>query len=183
VKVVHDCPAARWLPSRHHFALMRLFAFVRFRSEDPMPPNLEHLALAIDRDQSAIEIYGVSLWLFATAVAYVAVLLPVPLGWAVALAIPVAGIAMQIPLTVIGGILIPLWTAVTGVKLENLQKLESVATMTLMVIASSYFAVARSPVRYIGWFFFAVFLLNAAAWLIMAALRTRVEEMERQCGL
>ena len=53
MRIVRDRADARWLPSRFHFALFRLFAYTRLRSSRPQPQP--GLMLAIDRYQSAAE--------------------------------------------------------------------------------------------------------------------------------
>jgi len=200
VNVVHDRPAARWLPSRHHFALARLIALLRVipsaaereRSPSQLPGDLspssrigmtDRLVLAIERDQSAIEIYSVAVWIFLTVACYAGALLPVPIGWAFLAGLVIAGVVIQIPVYVAGGVLVPLWNAATGAKLEHNQKFNSIVFMTLLVIASSWFGTRPSPVRYVAWFFFLVLVLNAAAWAIMAALRGKARKLEHQCGL
>jgi hypothetical protein len=168
MKVVRDYPAAKWLPSRHRFALARLIAFIRFRVEDSRPrlSNVDHVLLVIDRDQSAIENYGVAIWILFTATCYIAAILPLPIGFAFVAALPLAAVAVHSPMY-------------TGAGL----KVNSVLTMVLMIIASSYFGVATSPVRYVAWLFFAVIAVNAAAWLIMIIMRDNVRELEQRCGI
>ncbi|HEY8131541.1 MAG TPA: hypothetical protein VII12_06580 [Thermoanaerobaculia bacterium] len=168
MKALRDCPAARWLPSRHRFALARLIAFLRLRAEAsrPRPADVDHEILVIDRDQTAIEHYAVSAWIFLTIVCYIAAMLPLPMGVAFVAALPLSGVAVQIPTYTFAG-----------------RKVNSVLTMVLMIVASSYFGMAASPVRYVAWFFFAVIAFNAAAWLIMMLMRDRVLELEQRCGI
>jgi hypothetical protein len=168
MRVVRDCPAAKWLPSRHRFALARLIAFVRLRVEGSRPrlSDVDHLVLVIDRDQSAIEHYAVSTWIFITIVSYIAASLPLPIGIAVVAALPLAAVAVQIPFYTGAGV-----------------KVNAVLTIVLLITASSYFGAGHSPVRYVSWFFFAVIVLNAAAWLIMIMLRDSVRNLEQRCGI
>jgi hypothetical protein len=168
MQVIRDRPAARWLPSRHRFALARLIALIRFRVEDSRPrlSNVDHILLVIDRDQSAIENYGVAIWILFTAVCYIAAILPLPIGLAFVVALPLAAVAVHSPMY-------------TGAGL----KVNSVLTMVLMIMASSYFGMAASPVRYVAWFFFVVIVCNCMAWVIMMMLRNRVRELEQRCGI
>ncbi len=168
MKVVRDCPAARWLPSRHRFALARLIAFVRLRVEVSRPrlSDVDHVVMVIDRDQSAIEHYVVSTWIFLTIVCYIAAILPLPIGFAVAAAIPLAAVAVQVPIYAGAG-----------------AKGNAVLIMVLLIMASSHFGTANSPVRYVSWFFFAVIVFNAVAWLIMILLRDSVRQREQRCGI
>src|SRR4051794_21762234 len=70
-ETIRNRPEARWLPSRHRFALFRLYALLRLVSAKPEQTEAE-LVLPIERDQSAHEQYAVALWIYVTAVAYVA---------------------------------------------------------------------------------------------------------------
>ncbi len=183
MNIVRDCPAARSLPSRRHFALARLISLLRFRTKDSgAPMTFDRLALTIDRDQDAVEIYTVAAWFFVTAAWYVAVLLPLRIAFAVPVSIVITPIILELPTYITGAVLVPLWNVVAGTKIENNQKLNSVTLMTLMAVASSYFGAMASPARYVAWFFFAVLVVNATAWVLMASLQGQVREMERRCG-
>jgi hypothetical protein len=179
MNVVRDCPAARWLPTRHRFALTRLFAFLRGRGRATVPNDVDRLLLAIDRDQSAAENYMVTLWLLTTATFYVMTVLPLPVEMAIIVALPAAAFILQ-ALFCIHGVV---WNLLGGTSSRNNVKLNSVFLMTTMFLASAYFATLRSPVRYVAWFFFAVAILNGAASAIMFLLRDSVRELERECGI
>lgn len=183
MSLIRDNPAARSLPSRHRYALARLLALLTFRDSRTMPDQIDRLVLSIDRDQNAIEICAVSAWMFVTAAWYLAEILPLPFGWAVAVALAFGGIVIQFPLYFVGGVLVPLWNLAAGTKTENNQNLNSIVSMTLMFAASVYFGITRSSARYPAWFFLAVFILNAGAWVILLPWRGRMREMERRCGL
>jgi peptidoglycan/xylan/chitin deacetylase (PgdA/CDA1 family) len=157
MNVIRDYPAARWLPERHHFALMRLIAFLRMRFGSSPPMNVDRLVLSIDRDQSAIENYSISIWIFVTLACYVASLLPYGTLTATAISIPLTLTAIQFMIA-IGGLIQPSYSV------------NSVIFMSVVFLASSYFATASSPVRYVAWLFFAVVVLNTIAWIIAAAL-------------
>jgi hypothetical protein len=168
MKILRECPAAKWLPSRHHFALARLVAFVIARRTSPIPGG--HVVLGIDGDQSAVENYAIAIWIFCTLVCFVAAALPLPIGVAILIAFPLAAMAIQL-MIIVGGLL------------TRSAKVNSVAIFVLMIVASSYFAATASPIRYVAWFFFVVIGLNAAAWLIMAMFRQSVRELEQRCGI
>ena len=119
----------------------------------------------MDRDQSAAEHYSIAVWLVITATCYFAAV--VPLG----AAIPLAIVALQLLICIVG--LTPL---------QNNVNVNSALVMVVMVVASSYFGVAPSPVRYAAWFFFAILILNVVAWMILMLMRDSVREMEQQCG-
>jgi hypothetical protein len=151
----------RWLPSRHRFALMKLVAFAlapRRTAHGPRPTAI----YAIDRDQSAIESYGLAI-LYPTIVAcHLAAILPV---WA---AILLAPIAIQIPIYISGIFILPKWRDNTTA--------HSRMMMTLLIAAS---IALRSPV---AWAFLALVAANALAAVVMFILRERVRELERRCA-
>ncbi len=183
MNAVRDNPAAGRLPSRCHFAIARLIALFPPDKPASMPDGVERLVLPIDRDQTAVEMYAASIWIYVTAAWYIAAVLPLPAAWAIAVAVAFTGILIQLPLYLIGAVLVPLWNLVTHSKIENNQKLNSVAFMTLMAIASSFFGASHTSARYPAWFFFAVLVFNSVAWVVVTMLRGRQYEMERKCGL
>jgi len=156
VNVVTDRPEARWLPSRHRFALPRLIAYAKLRGVRELANDAEHLILPIDRDQTAAEMNAIAIWVFVTTVCYVAATLP--LIW------PVAIIAAML----IGD--------------GDHIKIISLITMSLLVIASSYVAVSNSWPRYVAWFFFAVLIANGAAAIVVRLVRGRVRAAEERCA-
>ena len=142
--IVADKPAARWLPARHRFALTRLIVFAVGRYA-PAKMNAEHLLLAIDRDQSAVENYTISIWFLATSACYVGAMLPLPIVWSVLAAIPIAAFVIQLPM----------YFGAT-----------SAILMTLQFCAAAYFATAVGPVHYVAWLSLMVFAANALAWVV-----------------
>jgi hypothetical protein len=165
MKVIRDRADARWLPSRHHFALFRLFAFLRMRSVKPEPrPGL---MLVVDRDQTAAEHHGVSLWIVLTVTCYVAATLFAT--WPVALALPVAFVlaagAIEVPV-VLGGLVLP-------------ARANSVLVMLVLIAAAAYFATQRTWVRFAAWQFLALVALNALAAMIVFLLREPIARLER----
>lgn len=165
MNVIRDCPAARWLPSRHRFALAKLIAFTRFHRRVASPMNVDHLLLAIDRDQTAWEHFAISALVFLTAFCYIAAALPLSLGFAILAAIPLATLAVQLPLA-------------TGLGAKANATLE----FLLLLLASAYFAVAETSIRYVAWCFLALVILNAVAWLVMLMLRDHVRNLELKCA-
>jgi hypothetical protein len=170
MNAVRDCPAAKWFPSRHHFALARLFAFVR--SHFPVRPrtDVDHILLSIDRDQSALETYAIAIWIFATFTSYVATLLPT--RWMIA-APAIAALLVQL---ITGSV-----SLIGSVRANHLRR-NSMILFGLMIIASTYFAMQSTVVRYVAWSFLAVVALNAIAWLAMIALRDSVRKLEQRCA-
>ena len=68
MRVVRDCPQAQYLPLRHHFALARLLAFFASRFRSPAAPHVDRVVHALDRDQSAVENYGVAIWFGSSSI-------------------------------------------------------------------------------------------------------------------
>ena len=153
MKLVRNADA-RWLPSRHRYALARLVAFVLFQKRwlRHRTPNV----YAIDRDQSTVESYTISVWILATVTCYLA---PFTTWW---LALPAAMIAIEIPMYV------------SGLLLNNV-RINSMVLWTLLAIAS-----IRGG--WVGRFFFGVVAANAVAAVILFALRRRIRELEERCG-
>ncbi len=174
LNVAIDRPDARWLPSRHHFAVARLIGYIvlgRARHAE----NPEHLVLSIDRDQTAVEMHLTAFWVFATTTCYIAASLPFALPLSIVLSIPLAAVATHLP-TVLGG---PILRTLTGD--GNHIKIVSVITMVLLLIASSYVATTRTWARYVAWLFFAILLLNGVAAVILWMLRGSVQAAEERC--
>jgi hypothetical protein len=163
VRAVRDRADARWLPSRYRFALFRLLAYLRLRATKPQP--VRGLMLMIDRDQSAIEIYSVAVWLTLTLIAY----LSEELG--VIVAIVIACIVIQIPMYVVSPLL-------GRVLKTSGRQINSAAYMLLFVIASLHYARAHGWIRFVAWQFLALVTLNAIAAMLAFALRGRIAALE-----
>ena len=159
MKVIRGRADARWLPSRHRFALFRLYAFLRLKRAKPEPR--ESLILVVDRDQTAFEHHGASLWIVLTVTCYFAALVPWPLAF------PLALVAIEV-LICLGGLLMRRGARGTGFVLS-----------LLLVLASAYFALHRSWVRFAAWQFFALIALNAIASAIVFLLREPIARLER----
>ena len=175
LNVAIDRPDARWLPSRHHFAVARLIGYILLGRTRPAVDRPGHLILSIDRDQTTVEMHLTAFWVFATTACYVAALLPFALPLSIILAIPLAAVAIHLPI-VLGG---PILRALTGD--GNHIKIVSVITMVLLLIASSYVATTRTWARFVAWLFFAILLLNGVAAVILWLLRGSVKAAEERC--
>ena len=175
LNVIRDHPEARWLPSRHHFALARLIAYAKLRGARETAKNAGHLVLAIDRDQTAAEMNGVAIWVFITTVCYIAAALPLILPAAIVVSIPIAAIVLQFPTVGVGPVVRMLIGDGDHIKII------SVIAMSLLVIASSYFAASSSWARYVAWFFFAVLIVNGAAAVVAWLLRGAIRAAEERC--
>ena len=121
------------------------------------------------KDQTVGEQYPISVWMLASVTCYVAAILPVR-WWPAA---PFIAIGLMQLAIVSAGII--------GRLHENHLHRTSMFLFALMFIASAWFAMSGSPVRYVAWFFLGVAALNAMAFLVMMALRKSVRELEQRC--
>ena len=178
MNVIADRPEARLLPSRHHFAIARLVAFIRLqlRGDGRAIEMPEHLILPIDRDQSSAETYSVAVWVFVTTASYFVAILPLPWPLALLAAIPLAFVAIHIP--IVGGG--PLLRLLAGDK--NYVSAISAITMGALLLSSLYIARTATWARIVAWFFLAVVAGNAIAAVILWMLRGRVQAAEKRCA-
>ena len=177
MKIVRGRADARWLPSRHRFALFRLWAFARLRKAKPEPrPGA---MLMVDADQSAVECYTVSTWIWLTTSAYVAFelaeLLPLPL--AIVASLPLGSLAIQAPIYTMGVFILPAIQTLSRARLA-LAGINSVAMILLQLVAASYYALERTWIRFVAWQFLAVVALNAIAATIVFLLRAAIARLE-----
>jgi hypothetical protein len=170
IEAIRNHPEARWLPSRHRFALFRLYALLRLKTARPEQTDVEFV-LPIERDQSAHEQYAVALWIYVTAVAYVAALLPLITPVAIVVALPIAAVALHVPLFLVG-IALPRWTPY--------ESLHAKVLMTALAALSFWFAQHDAWPRFIAWFFLGVLSLNGLAALLGFALRGTVRRAEQR---
>lgn len=159
MRFVRDRDDARWLPSRFHFALFRLFAIARMSSMEPR--TRPGIIVAIDRYQSTFENYTISAWYFATVSCFFAALMPLPV------AIAVASFVVQIPIYVVG----------------RGQRVNTIIFMSAATLAAVYLATTNTWIRYVAWQFLAILALNAIASLILLPMRGRIRKLEARCGL
>jgi hypothetical protein len=162
---------ARWLPSRHNFALFRLAAFVRLRKAKPEPRDA---ILFIDRHQSGSETWIVGVWLVATIACYVAVTLfgswPLPLALLTAFAL--VWTTIQVPMLIIAGV------TTLVMRMENHLTVNSFLNMLLYTCAAAYFATWTTWVRFAAWQFLAMLVLNAMAAVLVFLLRDPIARLE-----
>jgi len=170
IEAIRNQPEARWLPSRHRFAAFRLYALLRLLTVRPEAIEGEDV-LPIDRDQSAHEQYTVAAWVYLTAVGYVTALLPLVTPLAIVIALPVAAVALHVPLLLLG-VVLPRWTPHESVHAKVL--------MTVLAAVSLWFAQHAGWPRFIAWLFLGVLAMNGLAALCVLALRGTVARMERR---
>jgi hypothetical protein len=173
VKVVSD-HRAKWLPSRHRFALSKLIALAMFRGDRESQiadrESRHRYVFAIDRDQSTAEAFAVATLVFVTTAADLAALLPIPLWASIPIALLVTPWFLQIPLYA------------AGVPFHS-EKVNSVVIMSVPVALSLWIATKPTPLRFVALAFLGILALNAIAWLIVQPLRGRMQKLEQECGV
>jgi hypothetical protein len=168
---VRNHPEARWLPSRHHYALFRLYAAARLvRARTQKPADDRHVAMTIDRDQST-EHYVIAGWLVATTALYVYDCIPLHPLAAAPLTVVFTPLLLQIPAYITGGVILP--------RFRNNQKANTIATIGSLTLASLAFAFSDRQPRPAAILFLSVLLTNAIAATIAYLLRNRLAELER----
>ena len=162
MNVVRDKPAAKWLPSRHRFAIARLIAYVMLLVARPKLTEADHVILAIDRDQSAMENYAASIWYLGTLTCFLTSIVPV------ILAFPLALIVVELPIYAFG---LPF----------NSRRAVSAGYLACGAAMSAYFALQPAWLRFVAYAYFGVLALDAIAFLAMWLLRNRVRAAEERC--
>lgn len=172
MKVIREQAEARWLPSRHRFAIFRLAAYARYRTSPRR--NQPGLALGIDRDQSAVEIYTVAAWLMGSATCFLFALLDrVLVTPAAAILAPVAAaIALQVFVVAPG--FVKSWRE------RDNTAVNSFLTMLTMTMTAIYLAQDDRWVRIVAWSFLACLAANAAAWIITRFMAGRFDAAESE---
>lgn len=185
MKLLQGRAEMRWMPSRHHFAIFRLIAYLRLRTVriTGEPDRI----LSIERSQSAYEMFGVALWLVLTVTCYIAVLLDeltgeLALPLALLLAVPLAFIALQAVLIFSGLTLAPLARFLARAPGQNNIRINSFVVMLLLVAAATYFATQRTWARFAAWQFLAIVGLNAVAAAIVFLLGGEIARLESSLG-
>lgn len=178
MRAIRDRAEARWLPSRHHFALFRLGAFLRLRVAQPRVQ--QGLLLTVDRHQSQFEHYSLSAWVALTVTCFTAGTLFASrhFAFALALAVPVTLVLLQV--TVVGsGLLVDLISGVTGLKGDDPASASSFLMMALFLSTAAWLATSRTWVRWVAWQVLALVALNALAAVLVFFLRAPIERLER----
>lgn len=181
MKTVKDRADARWLPSRFRYAIFRLLAYRMIRRRKPQATP--GLVLVIDRDQSALEYYTITVWLMATVSCYIGAVLSrfTNVTIAALVAVPLASFVLTIPVYVTG-LVMPLARA-AGIRQEQSLRVGSTVVFFLLTICAAYFALEQSWVRYVALSFFAILLVNGIAAVVVWSLRGRFVELDDQFGV
>ena len=204
MKIVRD-HRAKWLPSRHHYALSKLIAFAVFRyrraeggerraGAGETSGHSESVERAGPPDAPASSessgpaspselryIFAIDRDQSALEAFTVSALVCLTTAANVAALLPFQ-LWLSLPLALILTpwlLQVPLYAA--GIPFGS-PKLTSVFILTVVVIASSRVAAMQTPLRYVAWLFFAVLALNAVAWVVVRLLGSRLEALEQECG-
>lgn len=206
MKLVRD-HRAKWLPSRHHYALSKLIAFAIFRyrraedgarraggdisADHPKPgagPGPVDGAAVPSGSPDAVAPPSIR-YAFAidrnqsTPEAFtVATLVCLTTVADVAALLPFP-LWLSLPVAIVLTpwlLQVPLYAA--GIPFKN-TKFTSVFIYATVVIVSSWVAAMPVPLRFVPWLFFAVLALNAVAWVPVRLLNRRMQELERECGV
>jgi hypothetical protein len=178
--IVRDRRDARWLPSRFHFALFRLYAYMRLRAAKPEPAR--GLILSVDRHQSASENFLSTICIVLVAGSYFGAWFETSMVTPVAYAagLLAAVIAIQALIAVAGAIIVAIQkpdgagTAAT---------LMPIVIMAAMIAGGAAVATGDSSARYIARGFLLLVAMNAAAAVVTFLLREQITEAERQFGV
>ena len=172
MKVVRERADARWLPSRHRFAIFRLIAWALFRRMGPKPEP--GLALGVDRDQSALESYVVATWIMVSATCFAYALLDRVLPSPVAAVLAPVAAVIVLQLFVVTPGLVKVWRDRdnTGVN--------SFITMLAMSVTALYLLQGNQWIRGVAWSFLGCMGVNALASIVAWLLRARFAAVENE---
>jgi hypothetical protein len=182
VRVVRERRDARWLPSRFHFALFRLYAYFRLRSSKPEPAP--GLILSVDRHQNAAENFLVAACIVFVASTYFAALFEagMPTLLAYAAGVPTSMVAIQ-GLIVAVGVLAAAVQRITGISDATVTASTSIVHMGGMIGAGLLVAFSDTSARYIARGFLLLVATNALAAAVAYFLRARIADDERRLGV
>ena len=126
----------------------------------------------------------VAIWFLATATGFALAALSWVVSFPVAsiAAIPVAAMAVGVPMYLYGGVVAPLSRAPGERANENNIRTNGILTMASMACLLLLVAGGRSWIRFVAWQFFAVLALNGIAALALLALRPSIERAEAEAG-
>lgn len=175
MKAIVDRADAAALPSRHHFAIFRLLAALRFRATRPRAEP--GLVLHLDEYQSSSENYLLALMLWLIGSAYVTDVLAhvLPLLIAAILGVALSPLALQLPFFVTGAI-------ATALHDGDNRRLNSLSVMAVLLVSSIYYALQQTWVRWPARMFLALTAINAAAAPVAWLLRGRLSALEERCA-
>ena len=167
MNIVRDRAETYWLPGRFRYALFRLLAYVIYRFSAKR--DRRGVVFGIDRDQSVIEQYTISIWLTTamTVFAY--------------------GFLTKVFLRPVAAMLAPLATSVVlhavvcwpaaaprAVRWRNHIDLNSSLALLAVIAAAVYFAADQTWIGAVAWIVLGTLALNCVAAVAAVALRSRL---------
>jgi hypothetical protein len=185
MKLVRGRGEARCFPSRHNFALFRLAAYLRLallRRRHPEGEPVDGI-FVLDRNQSSGETYAVAAWLTLTLTCYLAATLfgGWPVALALAAALPVAFIGVEVPMILSALAIAPILHRLRPGS-KDITRVNSFVLMLAFIAASAYFAVHATWVRFAGRQVLAVVAANAGAAVIVFFLKEPIARLEASIG-
>jgi hypothetical protein len=174
MRLVRGRRDARWLPSRHNFAIVRLIAFLRCRAARPEPADV---ILVIDRNQNAFESFALSIVMLIALTSYLCVTLFAawPAGAGLIAALPLALVAAEIPFLTLA----VFFVAMTP---EKRLRVQSMCNMLLHLAAAGWFAAGPTWARFVAWPILGLAALNAIAAVVVVLLRGPMARLESSFG-
>jgi hypothetical protein len=184
MKLLHGRWELRSMPSRHHFAIFRLISYMRVRSiRIEGEPDC---VLSINRDQSAVELFGVSLWITLTfgicgaGVLTACTRLTIPV--ALVIAIPLAWFGVQMMMVFCGAAIAPLLRLLARRPGENNIALNSFVVMLLLSAGACWMASQPTWARFAAIQFLTLLALNGVAAVVVFMLRSDIDRLEQSLG-
>ncbi len=174
MRVVRERMEARWLPSRAHFAIFKLLALIRFYvAPRQVRPGV---ILVIDQYQNGAESYALSVAAPLALACYAGAFVAPHIG---ALGALFAGLAALLALIFIA-LVASTAVRMIGIRPANLQRFNGGTVLTLVTLASAYFAVSDLWVRWVGRAFLAALGLNLTAAVVLWLIRDFLAALERE---
>lgn len=176
MKIVRHREDARLLPSRHNFALFRLFAYLRLlRAKQGSTLSM----FVIDRHQSAFETWTVGLWLLLASSCYLAEMFSpqLTLPFALLAGFVVALSAVQAGIVILGLTVAPLWKKLIRSDILPF-RVNAFTFMLLFAAASGWASLRPTWVRFVGWSSLGAFVLNVVAAALLHLMRDSVTHLE-----
>ena len=183
MRVIRDRGDARWLPSRFHFALFRLLAYIRLQMAKPEPrPGV---VLALQRDQNPFETFFLTASVLAVGTAFTATLLDerMSLPAAILVAFMATAAFMQVMIVAVGLIVLSVLRRASPAAGEKRLAMTSAIQMLITIAIATLLAMDDSPLRHVGTVFLAGVAANAIAALIVLAMARPIADAERRFGV
>ncbi|HYO79471.1 MAG TPA: hypothetical protein VE010_23595 [Thermoanaerobaculia bacterium] len=174
MRIVRGNAAARFMPSRHNFAIFKLVAYLRLRGARP---EAWDGIMVVDRQQSNVETWLVTIWLTVMGGCFTAAAFAIPLTFAIVLAL----LGIQAVAVASGVVIAPLWKAVVRSETSPM-KVNAIVVMSLLTAAAMYTATRPTWARFAGWHFLSMLALNAVAAAIVFFLRNVIAQLESSVG-